>query len=137
MNVVLDTNVLVSATLRERSIPWQVLQRVLRSGTHLMSDTTINEFHRVISRPRFDRFVSWSVRMEIFAGVVLFSREMNILTTIVACRDPNYDMFLEVAVNGHADYLVSGDADLLALHPFRGIPILSPADLLAAVAATP
>jgi putative PIN family toxin of toxin-antitoxin system len=98
-----------------------------------MSDTTINEFHRVISRPRLDRFVSWSLRMEIFAGVVLLSEEVDILVPVVACRDPNDDMFLDVAVYGAADYLVSGDADLLALHPFRGLPILTPADFLAAV----
>lgn len=133
MIAVLDTNVLISATLREGSVPWQALHAVLRRGTHLMSDTTVNGFHRVISRPRFDRFVSWSVRMEIFAGVVLLSEGVDILTPVVACRDPNDDMFLEVAVNGAADYLVSGDADLLALHPFRGVTILSPTDFLAAV----
>ena len=46
---------------------------------------------------------------------------------IVACRDPTDDKFLEVAVNGRADLIVSGDADLLALSPFRTIPIVTPA----------
>jgi len=46
---------------------------------------------------------------------------------IRACRDPTDDMFLELAVNGTADAIVSGDPDLLTLHPFRGIPILAPA----------
>lgn len=40
------------------------------------------------------------------------------------------DKFLELAVNGHADLIVSGDADLLALGPFRGIPIITPATFL-------
>ncbi len=43
------------------------------------------------------------------------------------CRDPKDDKFLELAVNGHADVIVSGDADLLVLGAFRGIPILPPA----------
>jgi predicted nucleic acid-binding protein len=43
-----------------------------------------------------------------------------------ACRDPTDDKFLELAVNGRADLIVSGDADLLALDPFRGIPIITP-----------
>ena len=47
------------------------------------------------------------------------------------CRDPDDDKFLELAVSGNADYLVSGDDDLLALHPFREIPILRPAEFLA------
>ena len=46
---------------------------------------------------------------------------------IVACRDPTDDKFLELAINGHADLIVSGDADLLALDPFRGIAIITPA----------
>jgi uncharacterized protein len=46
---------------------------------------------------------------------------------IAACRDPKDDKFLELAVNGRADLIVTGDADLLALDPFRGIPIVTPA----------
>ena len=50
-----------------------------------------------------------------------------ITTWIAACRDPTDYKFPELAVNGAADVTVRGDADLLALHPFRNIPILSPA----------
>lgn len=46
---------------------------------------------------------------------------------IAACRDPTDDKFLELAVNGHADVIISGDADLLDLSPFRSIPIVTPA----------
>lgn len=56
-----------------------------------------------------------------------------ILRQIRACRDPNDDKFLEVAVNGEADLIVSSDQDLLALHPFMDVPILSPADYLKSV----
>jgi putative PIN family toxin of toxin-antitoxin system len=49
---------------------------------------------------------------------------------IRAFRDPRDDKFLEVAVHARADVIVTGDADLLALHPFRGIAILSPAEYL-------
>jgi uncharacterized protein len=46
---------------------------------------------------------------------------------ITACRDFTDDKFLELAVNGHADLIISGDRDLLALDPFRDIPIVTPA----------
>jgi predicted nucleic acid-binding protein len=46
------------------------------------------------------------------------------------CRDPHDDLFLEAAVNGRADVIVSGDGDLLGLNPFRGIAILTPAGYL-------
>ena len=52
---------------------------------------------------------------------------------IIACRDPKDDKFLEFAVNGHADLIVSGDADLLALNPFREIPIVAPATFVQGV----
>jgi predicted nucleic acid-binding protein len=47
--------------------------------------------------------------------------------------DPKDDKFLELAVNGHADMIVSGDSDLLALNPFRDIPIVPPAIFIRAV----
>jgi predicted nucleic acid-binding protein len=46
---------------------------------------------------------------------------------IAACRDSTDDKFLELAVGGHADFILTGDADLLTLNPFRGIPIVNPA----------
>jgi predicted nucleic acid-binding protein len=51
---------------------------------------------------------------------------VEIIREINACRDPKDDKFLTAAVNGHADALVTGDEDLLQLHPFLGIPILTP-----------
>jgi uncharacterized protein len=49
---------------------------------------------------------------------------------IVACRDPTDDKFLELAGSGQADLIAGGEGDLLALNPFRGIPILTPAAFL-------
>ena len=52
---------------------------------------------------------------------------------IAACRDPTDDKFLELAVNGKADLIVTGDADLLVLNPFRDIPIVAPATFVAGI----
>lgn len=52
---------------------------------------------------------------------------VHIAERIAVCRDPKDDKFLELAVNGKADVIVSGDADLLVLNPFRGITIVPPA----------
>lgn len=54
---------------------------------------------------------------------------------VQTCRDPNDDKILELAVNGHADYIVTGDDDLLVMDPFRGIAIVRPAEFLAFVGA--
>jgi len=52
------------------------------------------------------------------------------MVEIRACRDPKDDKFLELAVSGQATHIVTGDADLLVLHPFPGIQIISPTQLI-------
>jgi len=54
-----------------------------------------------------------------------------VVRAVLVCRDPKDDKFLDVAVEGHADAIVSGDEDLLVLHPFQGIPTVQPARFLA------
>jgi predicted nucleic acid-binding protein len=56
---------------------------------------------------------------------------IDVLQSIRESRDPKDDKFLEAAVNGRADVIVTGDKDLLDLNPFRGIAILTPAAYLA------
>ncbi|MCU0703671.1 MAG: putative toxin-antitoxin system toxin component, PIN family [Fimbriiglobus sp.] len=137
MNVVVDTSVILSAAILPGSLPARAVLFVLAHGTLLHSAATIAEADRILRKPRFNRYRTEKERLDFLTLLENRGREVDILTPVVACRDPNDDMFLEVAVNGAADYLVSGDADLLALHPFRGIPVVSPADFLAAVELSP
>ena len=59
---------------------------------------------------------------------------VTITERIPACRDPTDDKFLELAVNGHADMILSGDGDLFALNMFHQIPIVTPAIFVQGVA---
>ena len=61
------------------------------------------------------------------------AESVAIAERVIACRDPRDDKFLELAVNGHADLLVTGDRDLLALDPFRNIPVVTPATFVQGV----
>jgi len=126
MRVVVDTNVLVSAALKEQSLPSTAVHLAAESGILLKSTITEQELFVTLDRPRLaplipPRFRDWL--SELLAAAEL----VTIAERITGCRDPNDDKFLELAVNGHADLIVSGDADLLALNPFRGIPIVTPA----------
>jgi|SRR6516164_4709926 len=126
MRVVVDTNVLVSAALKEQSLPSMAVHLAAESGILLKSTITEQELFVTLDRPRLaplipPRFRDWL--SELLAAAEL----VTIAERITGCRDPNDDKFLELAVNGHADLIVSGDADLLALNPFRGIPIVTPA----------
>jgi uncharacterized protein len=62
--------------------------------------------------------------------VLARAEAVTIIERVVACRDPTDDKFLELAVNGNADIVLTGDADLLALNPFRGIPIVAPGSFI-------
>jgi uncharacterized protein len=125
--VVLDNNLLISGLLLPASIPGRVFHFVLKSGEILVSEATLNELADVLSRSKFDRYISIKDRQEFLR---LLSRVANIVPItykIHACRDPKDDMLLEVAVNGEAQAIVTGDQDLLSLNPFHGIPIVTPA----------
>ena len=127
MRLVADTNVLVSYLLAPNSNPRRAVDRGLDSGTLLFCDATLQELSAVLARSKFDRYVS-TLERQAFLDVLERAGEMvPILQTVRACRDPGDDKFLEVAVNGSADAILTGDADLLALHPYRGIAITTPA----------
>jgi putative PIN family toxin of toxin-antitoxin system len=93
----------------------------------LASNLTRQELIEVADRSRFDRYVEREIRRRLVAEYLRATVVVDILFPIRACRDPRDDKFLEVAMHGRADAIVTGDADLLALHPFRGIAILTPA----------
>jgi putative PIN family toxin of toxin-antitoxin system len=126
MRVVVDTNVFVSAAFKTSSWPGAVVRWVDESGGLLKSGATEQELFMVLRRPRIAQranpfFVEQLHRIFLAATLVVITERIS------ACRDTKDNKFLELAANGRADVIVSGDADLLALDPFRGIPIMSPA----------
>ena len=128
--LVLDTNVLVSAALRNGSLPHRTLLNARMEGRLLASDETLAEFRSVLLRDKFDRDVDRALRMDLLQEYERLCTLVSIPTPIRACRDPKDDKFLEVAVHGLADAIVTGDRELLELNPFHGIAILSPAEYL-------
>ncbi len=126
MRAVVDPTVFVSAALKDRSFPAPALHVVTQRGTLLKSSATEGQLFEVLARPQLSALIAPAAtdRMR----KLLQEAEIIIITErIAACRDPTGGKFLEVAVNGRADVIVSGDAYLLALIPFRGIPIVPPA----------
>jgi uncharacterized protein len=126
MRIVVDTNVFISAALKDKSLPAIAVHLALQRGTLLKSIATERQLLDVLARPYFASLVAPATR-DWLATVLAASEMVNINETITACRDATDDKFLELAINGHAEFIVSGDADLLVLSPFRSIPIVSPA----------
>jgi putative PIN family toxin of toxin-antitoxin system len=129
MRAVVDTNILVRAIIRPRGTVGPVLLR-LRQGdyTLLYSRALLEELVDVLNRPRIrEKYDLTGQDIQTVLGLILLRGEAVTATEpIAACRDPKDDKFLEVAVAGKADAIVSGDEDLLTLHPYVGIPIVPP-----------
>lgn len=129
--VVIDTNVLVSHLLAIASPPGQAVAQVLSKAQILASDDSLAELADVLARTKFDAYVSREDRQAFLRLIARVSEMVAIDTTVRACRDPKDDKFLELALSGEASLMISGDRDLLALAPYEGIAILTPAQFLA------
>ncbi len=127
---VFDTNTIVSAVLFEQSKPGQAFFTALRRGDVLMSLAVLAEIQEVLGRKKFDRYIMPDERERFLARLVLETRLVDVTTQIDACRDPKDNKVLELAVDGNATCIISGDQDLLELHPFQDIAILTPANFL-------
>lgn len=130
MRFVFDTNVIISAALFELSVPGQALQRALKLGMVLLSQETLLELQVVLSRPKFQRYVNAIEREEFLASLIKRAHWIEPQAQITASRDPKDNKFLELALTGNAVCIVSGDDDLLCLHPFRSVRILTPQQFL-------
>lgn len=133
MRAVIDTNILVRAMLNPGGSVGPVVDS-LRDGHYLFlySQATLNELIDVLSRPRMARRYGLTPD-EVDALCALVIRRGETVQsgrTITLCRDPKDNKFLEVAVAGRADVIVTGDEDLKVLDPFEGIPIVKPSEFL-------
>lgn len=128
--IVVDTNALISRLLLPASVPGAAIRKAVAEGQLLVSDAILVELAEVLARAKFDPYVTIEERQEFLRLLGRIAESVPILHVIRVCRDPKDDKYLELAVNGEARVIVTGDADLLALHPFRGIDILTPARYL-------
>ncbi len=136
MRAVVDTGVLVSGLIRRSGTTGEIL-RTLRDGhfTLIYSTPILVEIIDVLGRGLFR--TKYHLEPEDITALVNLVRlrgELIIPTvSVTVCRDPKDNKFLEAALAGKADALVSGDADLLVLNPFENIPVLRPAEFLARI----
>lgn len=132
MIVVVDASTLISAALKADSVPERALLKAIHEPNHLvLSQAVEDEYREVLFRPKFDRYVSRERRQRILDVVAVAADRLEPTEVIHECRDPKDDKYLALAAAAGADVIVSSDArDLLSMHPWRGIPIVSPASYL-------
>jgi len=134
--VVVDTNVLISAFLTPAGTAGEVVRRLAIDGsTLLLSRVTFLELASRLARPKFDHYRTREQMDRYLEWLAELAEWVKPSIRISDCRDPDDNRFLEVLVAGDADLLLTGDPDLLELHPYEGRPILKPAEFLAGLSA--
>ncbi len=127
---VIDTNVIISALIFSQSTTMQAFKEARQNGLILISAEILAELIDVLSRKKFDRYLSREIREDFLASLARETELITINETIDICRDPKDNKFLELAISGNATHIITGDKDLLELHPFRDILIVTPSQFL-------
>ena len=129
--VVLDTNLLVSYLLTQGKTISSIITHWENGDIEVVvSPAIIEELVEVVRRPRLSRQMAVNPQMLID---LLSSEALHIEGDFAfpgASRDPKDDKFLACAVEGAADYIVTGDADLLSLEKFHAVRIVRPAEFV-------
>ncbi|MBV9735978.1 MAG: putative toxin-antitoxin system toxin component, PIN family [Acidisphaera sp.] len=128
--IVFDATTLVSATFRRQGVPARAVRQALQSDRVAISEAVLAELLDVLDRPRLARFVDPELRAELVGQLDALGVFFTPTETVTDCRDAKDDKYLELALAAGAGVIVSGDADLLVLHPWRGVRILRPVEYL-------
>jgi putative PIN family toxin of toxin-antitoxin system len=96
----------------------------------VVSAATFAEFTEVLFRKKFDKYFNEERRLQIVQKLERDTLVFDVNVSIDVCRDPKDNKFLELAMASAALCIVTGDQDLLILHPFSGIQIISAVDFL-------
>jgi uncharacterized protein len=124
--IVVDTGVIISASLWGGE-PAKALDKAIDEGTLLFTNDTMRELIRVLAYEKFDAVLSNESRRAIAYDLASRADFVTVLEAIQECEDPNDNIILEAAFYGKADFVIASDKKINKMHPFRQIPIYSPA----------
>jgi putative PIN family toxin of toxin-antitoxin system len=128
---ILDTNVILSASFSAFSTPAKAVDKAtIAKNRAFISNEIFAELSEVIQRPKFDKYVPIEKRLKFLEKVKNEFIFHEVTHEIQLCRDSKDDKFLSLAAACNADFLITGDQDLLILHPFQNTQIVTPSDFL-------
>ncbi len=129
--IVVDASTLVGAALKPDSVPEQAVLRAEDVDVFALSAAVDTEISEVLGRPKFARGIPAAPRQHFLRLLRNEAVWFEPATRVTDCRDAKDNIYLELALAAGAVTIISSDDDLLALHPWRGVRILRPADYLA------
>ncbi len=113
--IVIDTNIFISAALSPKGTAYQAFALAVQEFTIVQSAETYQEIAQRLYKPKFDKYVSDERREELLNLIKIKSQFVETKSSITSCRDPDDNKFLELAVDSNAQFLITGDQDLLTL----------------------
>jgi putative PIN family toxin of toxin-antitoxin system len=127
MNVLVDTNVVVSAVIRD-GLPRRVVEEIAGHDDWfwIVTDDIEKEYREVLARPKFN--IQPEIQQSFTNFIEIVTIRVQPVTPPPFPRDPKDEMFIGAALASNADYLITGDKDLLDLQRLSSTQILSPAD---------
>ena len=127
--IIIDTNLWISFLITK---DFAKIDEILFSkhGILVFSQELLDEFLEVARRPKFRRFFSTTDIEELFETIDEYADFVKVQTQIEICRDPKDNFLLSLSVDGNADYLLTGDKDLLELTKFGETTIITISDFL-------
>jgi len=129
LRLVVDTNIIVSGLMTTATPPAQLLDAVQsKKVVLLVSDEVVVEYLRVLEYPHIRKYkkITDEVIRDLTSLFVEETERIEVLSTTKKSKDPDDDKFLSLAVDGEADFLITGDkGDLLSLKEIEHIPIIT------------
>jgi putative PIN family toxin of toxin-antitoxin system len=129
IRAVLDTNLWISFLISRK---YDAIDLLFESDqlTLLFSERLIGEFTEVALRPKFRRYFQSEDIEEILLSFDVFGEKIEVATIVNLCRDEKDNFLISLAIDGQADYLITGDADLLILEQVENVRVVTYRDFL-------
>ena len=127
--VVVDTNVLLSAALLPQSTPALLVDCLLARSRLVFSSASFAELESRLWKPKFDRYLSLEIRRNLLHDLDASALWVDVTTALEALtwsRDRTDDVFIRTALAGNVTRLLTGDQDLLILQPLGDLHLLTP-----------
>jgi len=127
--IIIDTNLWISFLITN---DYTKLDEIILSGNAILvfSQELLDEFLAVARRPKFRRFFSLSDIEDLLETIDEYADLVKVKTQIAVCRDPKDNFLLALAIDGNADFLLTGDNDLLELTKIEETAIITISDFL-------
>lgn len=129
--IVLDTNIFISFLI---SNSFSKLDKLIKSGKVqlLFSEELLSEFIDVTKRPKLKKYFAEKDIQKLLESINSYAHFITVNTTVDICRDSKDNFLLALCADGKADFLITGDEDLLIIGKFKKTVIIKPAHFLAA-----